>query len=274
MIPAVVRRRLRIARRVVFFTGAGMSSESGIPTFRDAMEGLWAKYDPTEVASPKAFKANPQLVWDWYCYRAEIIRTAKPNAGHRAIAQLAKTTKVTVITQNVDSLHQAAGSENVLELHGNIFRLKPFLDEDEAFANGKIPMLCPVCGGYADPDRMDEYAYKEDFEVIQLVAGPVPSCPCCGTLLRPGVVWFGESLGHDVLNVAVASVEACDALICVGSSMEVAPASGLPLRALERGAVVIEVNPHRTAFSAIASVSVSGKAAEVLPVLIGAGWFD
>ena len=268
MIPDPVRQRLKEAKNIVVFTGAGVSSESGITTFRDGLQGLWAKYNPIDVASPEAFKANPQLVWDFYCDRANAVRAAVPNAGHYAIAQLAAAVqKLTVITQNVDGLHQKAGSQDVLELHGNIFRLKPFDDEDAAFADGRSPIICPVCNGYADPDKGDPYASREDFEAIQLVAGPVPKCPGCESLLRPDVVWFGEMLDPNILASAMAAVDHCDALIVVGTSLEVEPAASLPYRAAGRGALVIEVNPH-PALSEVAHVSLAGTAGSVVPELL------
>lgn len=269
MIQSTVIERLRQAQNIVVFTGAGMSAECGIRTFRDGLQGLWAKYDPLEVASSEAFKSNPQLVWNFYCDRSNAVRGAVPNAGHRAIAQLAAAgRKVTVITQNVDGLHQKAGSQDVLELHGNISRLKPFEDEEAAFADGRSPIICPVCSGYADPDKGDPYSSREDFEAIQLVAGPVPKCPGCESLLRPDVVWFGEMLDPNILASAIAAVDHCDALIVVGTSLEVEPAASLPYRAVERGAVVIEVNTCPTPLSDVANASLMGAAGVVLPTLL------
>ena len=270
-IPDAVTERLRQAQNIVVFTGAGMSAECGIRTFRDGLQGLWAKYDPLEVASSEAFKSNPQLVWNFYCDRSNAVRGAVPNAGHYAIAQLAAAVqKLTVITQNVDGLHQKAGSQEVLELHGNIFRLKPFDDEEAAFADGRSPIICPVCNGYADPDKGDPYSSREDFEAIQLVAGPVPRCPGCESLLRPDVVWFGEMLDPNILACAIAAVDHCDALICVGSSLAVEPAASLPYLALEHGAVVIEVNSCPTPLSEVAHASLIGAAGVVLPGLLQA----
>ena len=272
MITDSVRQRLRKAENVVVFTGAGISAESGITTFRDGLQGLWAKYNPAQVASPGAFSSNPQLVWDFYVSRADTVRKALPNRGHRAITLLADAVKkLTVITQNVDGLHQRTGSQEVLELHGNLFRLKSFVDEDTAFANGKEPIICHCCNGYADPTIGDPYAIKEDFEAIQLVAGPVPRCPGCETLLRPDVVWFSEMLNHQILSDAINAVDACDLMICIGSSLEVEPAASLPYRALERGAILIEVNTH-PALSGVAHASLVGAAGTVLPVLLMEVW--
>ena len=273
MITDSVRNRLKQAQNVCFFTGAGMSAESGIPTFRDFFDGVWVKFDPMEVASPWGFKANPQMVWDFYCSRAEAVRRATPNAGHRAIAELsAVVNKVTVITQNIDNLHQHAGSQDVLELHGNIFRLKPFVDEDAAFADGKNPVICHVCDCYADPDSVNPYASAEDIEGLELVSGAVPTCTGCGSMFRPDVVWFGEPLDHQILGDSMAAVDQCDALIVIGSSLEVAPASELPLRAIRRGALVLEVNPSETSLSLFATATIAGNAAEVLPELLLAVW--
>lgn len=271
MIPKNCLDRLKEARRIVVFTGAGVSKESGISTFRDA-HGLWAKFNPEEVATPAAFQKNPQFVWDWYVERADAIRAAEPNAAHLTIARLSDVVEVTVITQNVDNLHQLAGSRIVHELHGNIFRLKPFVDEDAAFADGKNPIVCHVCNGYADPDTVDSYASKEDIEGLALVAGPVPRCPACGSLFRPGVTWFNEMLDPYVLDAAFNAVDACDALICVGSSLEVQPAAGMPYRALQNDAVVIEVNPEPTGLTERATASLQGSAAEILPKLIQTVW--
>ena len=254
--------------KVVIFTGAGMSAESGIPTFRDRMTGLWAQVDPMEIATPHAFRRNPQRVWDWHVHLATAVRPAQPNAGHRAIAALEQRgTTVTVITQNIDNLHQKAGSTKVLELHGHLLRLKPFIDEDAAFAH-EPPVICPVCDGYAAFDACDPYADKEDLAAIELVAGPVPRCPGCGAPLRPDVVWFGEPLDPVVLDAAWCAVDSCDVLIAVGASLEVEPAASLPWRALERGARVIEVNPVPTTLATYCHESHSGRAAEILPTLL------
>ena len=272
MLPDFVIKRLKEAENIAVFTGAGVSAESGITTFRDGLQGLWAKYEPMQVASPEAFKANPQLVWNFYCDRADAVRRALPNAAHRAIAQLASAVKtVSVITQNVDGLHQVAGSRGVLELHGNLFKLKPFIDEDEAFADGRSPIICPVCDGYAAPEEVDPYTTREDFRAIELVEGPVPHCPGCGALLRPDVTWFGEMLNPVTLNNSVMAVEACDILICVGASLEVHPAASLPYLAIEHGAVVIEINP-KPVLGNIAHVTLSGSAGTIIPLLLREVW--
>ncbi len=273
MIPDSLRQHLRTCQNIVVFTGAGMSAESGIPTFRDRFEGLWAKYDPQDVATPQAFRANPQLVWDWHVHLADTIRRAAPNTGHTAVARLADLVpRLTVVTQNIDNLHQAAGSRNVLELHGNLFRMKAFVDIDEIFAGDRSPIICPVCDGYALDEECDPYAGREDLAAIELRPGPVPRCPGCRALLRPDIVWFGEPLAADVLYAAWAATDACDLLICIGSSLEVQPAASLPWRAKSSGAMVIEINPAPTDLSKSIDLALRGSAAAILPRLVEETW--
>jgi len=265
-----ILKRLRDASRVVIFTGAGMSAESGIPTFRDRGTGLWENVDPLEVATPQAFQANPQRVWDWHVQLANSVRQAVPNAGHLVIAELQeRKDRVTVITQNIDNLHQAAGSRHVIELHGNLMRLKSFVDEDSIFAEGRMPIICNVCNGYALSDLCNPYADPDDFRELTLRAGKVPCCPGCRALLRPDVVMFGEPLNPADLEAAWSAVDLCDAFICVGTSLEVEPAASLPRHALNRGALVIEINPVPTSLSKQADMYLAGSAARVLPTLLG-----
>lgn len=265
--------KLRSCRKLAVFTGAGMSAESGIPTFRDAQTGLWAKFNPQEVASAAAFRKNPQLVWDWYVHRAGFVRQADPNAGHRAVAELQSLLPdVTVITQNIDNLHQKAGSANVLELHGSLFRLKAFVDPEDDRDPDTPQVICHVCNGYAVHEHCDSYATKEDLAAIALKAGPVPRCPGCGCLLRPDIVWFGEPLDIHVLDAALQVADACDLMICIGSSLEVQPAASIPYRAKWGKAIVIEINPEPTHLSAEANVFVQGPAAEALPKLLDRIW--
>jgi len=243
-LPAEVSRArdlLDHATSVAVLTGAGISAESGIPTFRDALTGLWEKFRPEELATPEAFEANPKLVWDWYAWRRGIVANAQPNAGHRALVALEQQCRkhevdFTLVTQNVDGLHRAAGSLRVVELHGNIRRVKCF-------------------------DRHHPVeSWTEGAEV--------PACPRCGSLLRPDVVWFGEGLPPEALASAVAAARTCDVFLCVGTSTVVEPAASLPFIALEAGARVIEVNPQPTPLSARASVSLRGAAGEILPLLV------
>lgn len=255
--------------QIVIFTGAGMSAESGIPTFRDRATGLWAHTDPAEVATPRAFRTNPQRVWDWHVHLAEAVRAAQPNAGHRAIAALERRgIAVTVLTQNIDNLHQRAGSGQVIELHGNLLRLKSFVDEGAAFRAAEPPVICHVCGDYAAWTECDSYAERADLLAIELRPGPVPCCPGCGALLRPDVVWFGEPLEIETIDAAWQAVDHCDLLIAVGASLEVEPAASMPWRALQRGAQVIEINPNPTRLTQHCQRSIAGSAAEMLPALL------
>ena len=232
-----VHEWVRGARRVAVLTGAGMSAESGVPTFRDAQTGLWAKFDPQQLATEEAFRANPRLVWDWYAMRREMIVRVEPNEGHLAIARFQERHpgRLTVITQNVDGLHQRAGSSGVLALHGNIVEDK-WLD---------APRSCCTAGA--------------------VEAGHPPSCPRCGNMRRPAVVWFGETLPADALARAEQAADECDLMLVVGTSGVVYPAAGLAYRA--QGKVVI-VNPEPTELDGAAHVVLRGKAAEVLPRLL------
>jgi NAD-dependent deacetylase len=235
------RELVEQATSVAVLTGAGISAESGIPTFRDALTGLWEKFRPEELATPEAFEANPKLVWDWYAWRRGAVAKAAPNAGHVALATIERRCRereadFTLVTQNVDGLHRAAGSERVVELHGNIRRVKCFDSHH------------PV----------ESWAEDEG----------VPTCPRCGSLLRPDVVWFGEALPPDALAAALAAARTCDVFLCVGTSTVVEPAASLPFIAREAGARVIEVNPQPTPLTAQASVSLRGAAGEILPLLL------
>lgn len=250
-----------------------MSAESGIPTFRDAQTGLWAKFNPQEVASTDAFRKNPQLVWDWYVHRAEFVREAAPNLGHQAVAELQSLLpEVMVITQNIDNLHQKSGSRYVLELHGNLFRLKAFIDPDEIPDPNVSQVICHVCDGYAVHEHCDPYATKEDLAAIELKAGPVPRCPGCGAMLRPDIVWFGEPLDINILEGAMRVADNCDLMICIGSSLEVQPAASIPFLAKSGKAIVIEINPAPTSLSFDADVSLRGNAAKLMPELVASVW--
>ena len=233
---------LRNARTVVSLTGAGVSAESGVPTFRDAQSGLWANFKPEELATPEAFRRNPKLVWDWYAWRREKVHTVQPNPGHIALAELERhIPDFTLVTQNVDGLHQRAGSPNVIELHGNITRVK-------CFNEGTI---------------VKEWADTTD----------VPRCPRCDGYLRPDVVWFNESLPIGAFETAEAKARSCDVFLSVGTSSIVYPAAMLPEVALNSRATVIEINPDETPLTQLATHSVRGKSGEVLPDLLRAcGW--
>ncbi len=204
----VAARRLTTIRRLVVLTGSGVSRESGIATFRDAQAGLWAKYDPMALATREGFLRDPKMVWEWYSYRFGMVESAQPNPGHFAIAELEKLIpQVVVVTQNIDGLHQAAGSSDVVELHGSIRRYK---------------CLEGLHTGFTRADLVGQ---------VELP----PRCPHCGDLLRPDVVWFGEMLPTDALNRAFDLSRECDAMLVVGTSGAVQPAASLPGVA-ERGA--------------------------------------
>lgn len=215
-----------------------MSAESGIPTFRDAFTGLWAKFDPMTLASEAGFRADPPLVWRWYAWRREIVAKARPHAGHRALASSqSRFASFHAITQNVDGLHARAGSIT-LELHGNILRT-----------------VCLAQCGFAEDDP------------TRLPAGEPPRCPACGDWLRPGVVWFGEMLDPATLQDAERISSECDVMLVVGTSAVVYPAAALPITAVGNGAQVIIVNPHPSELDDSATVVVRGAAAIDLPRL-------
>jgi NAD-dependent deacetylase len=231
---------LRASRRLVLLTGAGVSAESGVPTFRDAHGGLWARFDPATLASAEGFRGDPALVWRWYAWRRELVLSAQPNAAHRAIAQAGERhPALSVITQNVDGLHQRAGSENVIELHGNILRTKCLAE----------------CGVLID----DPQSLPQD--------GP-PRCPRCGDRLRPDVVWFGEMLDPGTLARAGAAAGRCDLMLVVGTSGLVYPAAGLPSVARRSGARIVIVNPEQTELDRIADATVRLPAAVAIPELL------
>jgi len=232
----LIADKLKNAKKIVFVTGAGISQESGIPTFRGT-EGLWRKYDPMQLATIDAFYDDPKLVWEWYEERRKNILQAKPNAGHFAIAELEKYKDVTVLTQNIDGLHQRSGSTKVLELHGSIIRIK-----------------CSVCN-FKDniPTSFDELP---------------PKCSSCNNILRPDVVWFGEPLPQDVWNQAIFDANSCDVMIIAGTSLVVSPANTLPVFAKQNNALLVEVNPEETIMSSEMDLSLKMTSAKALPNLI------
>ena len=241
-IPKELIAILRSAQRVAALTGAGVSAESGVPTFRDAQSGLWAQYDPQQLATPQAFRRDPELVWEWYQWRRELIASAEPNPAHFALAGMERRIPTfTLITQNIDNLHREAGSRNVVELHGNIRRNKCFAE------------------GHVVTD-------------LEPTAEKPPRCPECGAFLRPDVVWFGESLPRDQLVTAIAATRACDVFFSVGTSAAVYPAAALPLEAAENGACTVEVNPEETRVSGWMDYTLSVPAGEALPALVTSVW--
>jgi NAD-dependent deacetylase len=228
------------ARRLAVLTGAGISAESGIPTFREAQTGLWARYDPMQLATEEGFRADPALVWGWYSWRRGLVKSARPNAGHLALAAATPCFEhAAVITQNVDGLHSRAGSADVVELHGNIMRT-----------------TCLERCGFTTGNTDD------------LPRGEPPRCPNCGSWLRPGVVWFGEMLEPSELQRACTEAAACDLMLVVGTSGLVYPAASLPGTARRAGAAIIVVNPEPTELDGVAEICIRGKAAEVLPGLL------
>ena len=234
--------RLREAKRVVVLTGAGISAESGVPTFRDAQTGLWANFKPEDLATPKAFLRNPKLVWEWYAMRRTRVKEVTPNPGHYALAELERRVpEFLLATQNVDGLHHRAGSRNVIELHGNITRTKCF-DENVI---------------------VDHWPETEDVP---------PRCPRCGGLLRPDVVWFNEMLPAGAFDQALAAAQRCEVFFSIGTSALVYPAASLPTEALEAGAVVVEVNPQKTPLTRHATHFLQGPSGRVLPALMRAVW--
>ena len=230
-----VAQKLKDSRKIVFVTGAGISQESGIPTFR-GKDGYWRKYDPMKLASIDAFYDDPKLVWEWYEDRRKNILSVKPNEGHFAISQMEEFKDVVILTQNIDGLHQRSGSTNVLELHGSIIRIK-----------------CTVC------DFIDNIT--ENFESLP------PKCKC-GSMLRPDVVWFGEPLPQNIWQSAIKEASICDVMIIVGTSLVVSPANTLPVYAKQNGAILIEVNPEKTVMSNDMALSIRATSVEVLPKML------
>jgi NAD-dependent deacetylase len=228
---------LAVAPRVVALTGAGISAESGVPTFRGA-DGLWRQYRAETLATPEAFERDPALVWQWYDWRRGLIAPVEPNPGHRVLAGWQDLFEdLAVITQNVDGLHQKAGSLNVVELHGNIWKVR--CTRDHAVSENRLTPLPEI----------------------------PPVCPDCGALLRPHIVWFGEALDASLLERAFALSAACQVMFVIGTSAVVQPAASLPLAAAEAGARVVEVNLEPTPLTSHADFFFPGKAGGILPIL-------
>jgi len=230
-----IKDHIKDIKKIVFVTGAGISQESGIPTFR-GKDGLWRNYDAMKLATIDAFYDNPKLVWEWYNERRENIFAAQPNLGHKAIAELEKYVKVVVLTQNIDGLHQKAGSSEVLELHGSIVKIK-----------------CSVC------DFKDE---------ILTEFSEIPPLCKCGNILRPNVVWFGESLSQDVWQKAMIFASECDLMVIAGTSLVVSPANTLPIYAKQNNAILIEVNPENTEMSSEMDLVIRNTSAVTLPKFV------
>jgi NAD-dependent deacetylase len=268
MISDPLRQHLRSCQNIVVFTGAELSAESGVPTFRDRLGNPWVQYDSQEMATPEAFRANPQLVWDWHVHLAETIQQAKPNAGHEAIARMQDFgPRITVLTTNIDRLHQAAGSRNIAELHGTLARLKGFSDH-EAQQGGEGFTDCQLCGGMTRAENCNPAFDPTGAAPIKLVAGPVPHCPACGLFLRPDIVWFGEPLDERFERFAYMVAMTCDALICIGTSQDVRSESWVPRITIDEGKNVIEIDTERTEISGYADVFLQGRLVTILPQLV------
>ena len=228
------------AQHIVVLTGAGVSAESGVPTFRDAQTGLWAKFDPQELATEAAYRAHPERVWSWYAHRRTLLTTAQPNAGHVALARFARANpgRLSLITQNVDGLHPLAGQPETIALHGSLMDDR-WLDAPRACCNAQPPL-----------------------------DGQPPTCATCGNLRRPAVVWFGENLPPAALAAAEAAVARCDLMLVVGTSGQVYPAAGLVFAAHQQGARVVIVNPEATELDRIADTCLREPSALCLPLLL------
>ena len=231
-----VANALRNCERACALTGAGISAESGVPTFREAQTGLWEQYDPTELATPEAFIRDPELVWRWYRWRRQLVADATPNAGHLALTRLGEfLPQLTLVTQNVDGLHQRSGCPDVIEFHGNLF-------DDRCFVEG--------CLVEVNSDA------------------PVPVCPGCGGHVRPGVVWFGETIPEAALESSFAAAAESDVFLSIGTSSLVYPAAGLAEIAKRQGATVIEINPNPTANAGLFQHIIAAEAGTALPAII------
>lgn len=237
---------LKRARRVAVLTGAGVSKESGVPTYRDALTGLWSNYSFEDLASPEGFQRDPAMVWDWYEARRAQLADVQPNPGHFALAQLAAHfDQFTLITQNIDDLHERGGSKDVIHLHGSLMATRCFFN-----CRGEPTFVTP-----------DQFVMRD--------TSP-PACPHCGRWLRPDVVWFGEMLPPDEYSRAREAAVDCDVMLVVGTSGLVHPAAGLPVFSEMVGATVIEVNPEPTDISRIAHITLRGPSGELLPQLLEA----
>jgi len=231
---------LRESAHTVVLTGAGVSAESGVPTFRDTQTGLWANYRPEDLATPEAYARDPAMVWRWYAWRRELLATVRPNPGHIALAELQNTVSgFTLITQNVDGLHMQAGSQNVIEYHGNVTRT--------------------VCSAKPCPGHWQAGDEREP-----------PVCNLCGALLRPDVVWFGEAIPAATMLAASEAVASCDLFISIGTSAVVYPAAGMAAQAGAAGAMVAEINPQATPLSSAADIVLAGPSGEILPAVVAA----
>lgn len=245
--PRELLTHLQAAEKVVVFTGAGASAESGIPTFRDALTGLWENFDPMALATPQAFDENPPFVWGWYEWRRALVANCEPNPAHYAIAEMQNyLSSLVVVTQNVDDLHERAGAKDIVRLHGSMHH--------------------PYCRDCHLPYTLGPVTRGGGEEV------PPPQCPQCQGLVRPGVVWFGESLPSDAWERALEEAAQCDVLLSVGTSSVVYPAADIPRLAKEQGACLVQVNPDETGLEPFLDFSLQGPAGEILPALVEAAY--
>lgn len=251
MISEVIINTIKKARRIVIFSGAGVSAESGVPTFRDDLTGLWSEYDPTELASLKAFQKDPALVWGWYEWRRTRLLEVEPNAAHKAIAQWQAHYPLTIVTQNVDDLHERAGSYNVIHMHGSIF--------------------APRCSHCKEPYTLSA-TYTRLPDACSRIDPPL--CHICEYEIRPGVVWFGEPLYEPDLRAAIYAAENSDLIIAIGTSGVVQPAALIPHWAKEKGAIVIQINPNSTPIDSVSDYNIRMTAAKALPKIVNALGFD
>ena len=241
-IPSELIEALRQAAAVTVLTGAGVSAESGVPTFRDAQTGVWSAFNAEDLATPDAFERNPRRVWEWYAWRRKLLEGVLPNAGHYALAEMERrVTNFVLVTQNVDGLHQEAGNTDVIELHGNIRRTK-------CFERGHL---------------VPEWAETDEVP---------PRCPECGGRLRPDVVWFNELLPEQAIIRAIDASRACDLFFSIGTSSKVYPAASLPWEAIDRGADVVEINPSPTSLTPRSRWAFAVPSGEFLPALIRETW--
>ena len=232
-----MKEKLIAAEAITVLTGAGISADSGVPTFRGA-DGLWKNFRAEDLATPQAFERDPRLVWEWYNWRRELIATKQPNDAHKAIVELERRCpNFWLITQNVDGLHRDAGSQNLSEIHGNIWKVR-----------------CTGCGMVAN---------NRDVPIAIL-----PSCPRCGSLLRPHIVWFGESLAEEDLRNSYAALRSCNLCLIIGTSGVVYPAAGFASVAKEAGAFVVEITLDSTPQSALVDISLQGRAKDIVPLLL------
>jgi NAD-dependent deacetylase len=234
---AFLKERLRRAKKLMVLTGAGISAESGVPTFR-GQDGLWQNYNVTDLATPQAFAANPKLVWAFYNWRRNLISQIKENPAHQALAILEESLPdFTLVTQNVDGLHRRAGSKNIIEIHGNLWQVK-----------------CSQC--------------RQKYIDMSVNMGTLPLCKICGGLLRPDVVWFGENLDHQLLQRVEETAQTCDVLLVIGTSCQVYPVAAIPMIAKNGGAFAGEINTEETPITAGIDITIIGKAGEILPLLV------